>query len=68
MYQDTANTSSRKLLVVAKGSENIQQGNTDIERKGVKWANMQIYCVWCLSTRVNVSRDIHSASTRMLNE
>jgi hypothetical protein len=34
----------------------------ELERTGMKRANVQIYCVLCLFTRVNVSRDItHSA-------
>jgi hypothetical protein len=41
----------------------------EIKIKGVKCVNMQIYCVLCFSTRVNVSRDItHSASTRTFGE
>jgi hypothetical protein len=51
-------------LVVAKKSDNIQAGNAELELKGVRLADVQIYCVWCVSTRMNVSRDItHSTST-----
>jgi hypothetical protein len=56
-----ANICLRKLLVVAKESENIWPGNAELERKGEKRANLM-----CL---VNVSRDItHSTSTRMCGE
>jgi hypothetical protein len=49
--------------------ENIKPGNAELKRKGVKHATVQIYCVWCLSIRVNVSRDLtHSTSTRMFDE
>jgi hypothetical protein len=64
-----ANTCSRKLLVVAKESENIQLRNAELKTKWVKCANVQIYCVLSLSRRVNISRDIkHSGSTRTFGE
>jgi hypothetical protein len=53
-----ANIYSRTLLVVGKENENMQPANAEFGIKGVKCANLQIYCVWCLCTRVNVSRDI----------
>jgi hypothetical protein len=40
-----------------KECENIQPGNAELERKGVKHINLQI-CVLCLSTRSNFSRDV----------
>jgi hypothetical protein len=43
-----------KIIGGVKESENIKPGNAHLARKGVKHANVQIYCVWCLSTRVNV--------------
>jgi hypothetical protein len=42
----------KHVLVVAKEIENVQLGNAMLSRKGVKCANVQIYCVWCPSTRV----------------
>jgi hypothetical protein len=44
-----SNMCLKELLVVAKESENIL--------KGVKHAT-HVNSVWCLSTRVNVSRDV----------
>jgi hypothetical protein len=41
-------TCSRKLLALAKESENIQRGNAEQERKVVKRANVQTYCVMTL--------------------
>jgi hypothetical protein len=59
-------TRSRKLLVLAKESENIQRGNAEQERKVVKRANVKTYCV---TTKANISRDIaHSSSTRTFAE
>jgi hypothetical protein len=41
----------------------------NLKEKGVKRANVQIYIVCYLSTKVNVSRDIrYSTSTRMFGE
>jgi hypothetical protein len=58
-----------KIVVVAKESKNIQPGNAELARKGQKCTNEQIYCIWCLSTMVNVYRDItHSNSTKMFGE
>jgi hypothetical protein len=39
------NICSRKLLVVAKESENMQAGNAELKGKGEKWVNLQLYCV-----------------------
>jgi hypothetical protein len=50
-----ANIYSKKLLVVAKESENIQPGDAKLKSKGAKHANVPI-CIWCLYTRVNVPR------------
>jgi hypothetical protein len=36
-----ANICSRKLLAVAKVNKNIQPGNAELERKGVKCANVK---------------------------
>jgi hypothetical protein len=51
---------SGKLLVMAKKNINIQPGNAEypkLIRKGVKHTTCA-NSVWCLSTWVNVSRDI----------
>jgi hypothetical protein len=49
---------------VQKENENIKPGIVELEI-GVKNSNVQMYCVWCLFTRVNVSRVItHLTSTR----
>jgi hypothetical protein len=60
----------KKLLAVTKESENIQPGYAELKKKGrLKHATVQICCAWCLSTRINVSRDMtHSKSTRTLGE
>jgi hypothetical protein len=56
-------------LVLAKESKNIQVRNAELKWKRVKSTNVQFYCVWYLSTRVNVSRDTtNSASTSMFGE
>jgi hypothetical protein len=35
----------KKLLMMAKESENIQPGNAELKRKGGKHANVQNYCL-----------------------
>jgi predicted branched-subunit amino acid permease len=47
-----------RITKVAKESENIRPEDAELERKWMKHTNVQIYCVWCLSTTVNVSRGI----------
>jgi hypothetical protein len=67
--QISTNVCSKKLLVLGKESKNIQPGNAELKRKGVKHTNVEIYCTWLLSTGVNISRGImHSTSTMTFGE
>jgi hypothetical protein len=47
----------------------VKISSQEIQSLQEKHANVQIYCVLCLSTKVNVSRDItYSTSARMFGE
>jgi hypothetical protein len=66
---DMSNYMLKKIIGGGQGNRKYRPGNAELARKAVKHANMQMYCVWCLSTRVNVSRDMtHSASPRTFYE
>jgi hypothetical protein len=41
----STHTCSKPLLVVAKERKNIHPGNAELERNGVKYTKVQIYCV-----------------------